>query len=305
MILRSWRREHANEHCGAQRRGTQATGTSSSRSSILEPEAARGEDRCDEVREVDGARQRLPDRRGGGTPVGAERGADKEDLQPAVRGRLGRDPAPAPARGSGLRRRAPDLQPRWLGGGALGKWRTGGGDVSPAPGLDRRGRVHDPDQGRADHAHDPDRARRDAGAGPRQHAVSRFPLGRRRRARRARGGRAKLALPAHIDRQSPMRDRGRRGGRGTGGAGSDDDRPRDRAPRAVSEPDQRQFLLRQGRTGAGSDLRAWGGGDALLRNRGQRGGGGGRPRRCGEPADRPARRGPAAGRGRATSSRCG
>ena len=79
-----------------------------------------------------GARQRLPDRRGRGAAVGADPGADQADLRPAFRRRLRRDPAAAPDRGPGLRRRAADLQPRRLRGRALGQRRPRGGPL-PAP----------------------------------------------------------------------------------------------------------------------------------------------------------------------------
>ena len=48
------------------------------------------------------------------------------------------------------------------------------------------------------------------------------------------------------------------------------DRPRDRRPRALSQPHQRLLPGDRGQSGVGADLRARGGGDALLRHRRQR-----------------------------------
>ncbi len=87
-------------------------------------------------------------------------------------------------------------------------------------------------------------------------------------------GGAAMALPACLDRQPAVRDRGGGGGRG---AGLGLARPRGRAQRAVPEPHQR--LVHQDRRlrGQSADLRTRGGGDAVLRDRRERCSGGGRP----------------------------
>ena len=84
-----------------------------------------------------------------------------------------------------------------------------------------------------------------------------YPSGRRRRHGDADRRRARVALPARLDRQPAVRDRGRRGGRG---ARPGRDRPRDRAQRAVPEPHQRLVHPRSTarRCGRGSSSAGWG-----------------------------------------------
>ena len=82
---------------------------------------------------------------------------DPGDLRRALRLPLRRHPAALPQRRRPLRRRAADLQPRRLGGRALGQRRPRGGALPAPRGLDRRGHLLDPHRGRRDHA-DPDRA---------------------------------------------------------------------------------------------------------------------------------------------------
>ena len=72
-------------------------------------------------------------------------------------------------------------------------------------------------------------------------AGRRLPVGGTRRPRRADRGRAHLALSARPGRQPPVRDRGRRRANARG-ARAPRDRPRDRAPRAVSQPHQRVLV---------------------------------------------------------------
>ena len=116
---------------------------------------------------------------------------------------------------------------------------------------------------------------RDAGHGQGLGDLAGLSLRRPRRHRHADRGGARVALPARLDRQPAVRDRG---GRGARGARPGRDRPRDRAQRAVSEPHQRLVHSDRGLGGQGADLRARGGGDALLRDRRERRGGGGRSR---------------------------
>ena len=102
-----------------------------------------------EVREVAGAGQRLRDRRARRAALGADAERVRRLCEPhfgvGSDGILLLSPAERPA----PRRRAADLQPRRLRGRALGQRRPAGGALPAARRLDRRGRVHDPHQGRA------------------------------------------------------------------------------------------------------------------------------------------------------------
>ena len=129
-----------------------------------------------------------------------------------------------------------------------------------------------------------------------------LPLRRRRTARGtlSAGGR-EWELPARLDRQPAVRDRRRRGARG---ARPRRDRPGDRRPRAVPEPHQRLLPRDRRQPGAGADLRARGGGDALLGHRRQRRRGHRLPARRREPDHGRARRRRARGRDRRATSTC-
>ena len=102
------------------------------------------------VREVASARQRLPDRRSRGAGVRVDAGEDPRDLRAAYGRVRRRHPAPVGPGRAGLRGPAADLQPRRLGGGAVGQRRARGGPVPAAPRLDRPGHVLDPDRRRPD-----------------------------------------------------------------------------------------------------------------------------------------------------------
>ncbi len=108
------------------------------------------------------------------------------------------------------------------------------------------------------------------------------------------GSRARV--PARLRREPAMRDRDRRRPRGARPAG---DRAGHRVVAAVSESHQRELLERRGLDRPGADLRARGGGDALVGNRGDR------RRRCRLPPrrDQPDPRGPRR-RGAARRDRC-
>ena len=120
-----------------------------------------------------------------------------------------------------------------------------------------------------------------------------LPLGRRGRARDAERRRPRVGVPARLDRQPAVRDRGRRGARG---ARPGRDRPGDRRPRAVPQPHQRLLPPGRRQPGAGADLRARGGGDALLGHRRERRRRDGLPARGAEPDRGRARRRRAGGR---------
>ena len=75
-----------------------------------------------------------------------------------------------------------------------------------------------------------------------------FPSGGAGRHGHVERGRARVELPARLDRQPAVRDRGRRRARG---ARPGRDRPRDRAQRAVPQPHQRLVHPGRRRDGAG------------------------------------------------------
>ena len=103
------------------------------------------------VREVAGARQRLPDRRGGDAALRADARRACGACATRTSG-VGADGVLllSRARRARLRRAPADLQPRRLGGRAVGQ-RRARGDPVPAPRrLDRRRHVLDPDRGRRD-----------------------------------------------------------------------------------------------------------------------------------------------------------
>ena len=94
-----------------------------------------------------------------------------------------------------------------------------------------------------------------------------LPLRRRGRQGHAERRRARVGVPARLDRQPAVRDRRRRRARRPRPGR---DRAGDRRPRAVPEPHQRLLPGDRRQPGAGADLRARRGGDALLRHRRQR-----------------------------------
>ena len=163
----------------------------------------------DEIREVAGARQRLPDRRARRAAVRAHRRARAHALcEPhfgvVADGVLLLSPAGRP----GARGGPADLQPRRLGGRAVGQRRARGDPVPAPPRLDRRATVLDRDRRRQD---PPDDHR--PGHVPRRHGAREPHLGglprrRRGRARRARTAErgATVALSARLDRQPAVRD---------------------------------------------------------------------------------------------------
>ena len=190
-------------------------------------------------------------------------------LRPAFRGRRRRGPAALPQRGSRVRRRAADLQPRRLRGRAL-RQRRPRGDPLPAPQrLDRRRRVRDLDRRRADPADDHRRADLLGrhGAAPRPPRRTSPPAAEDGRGTLEAGGR-ELGVPARLDRQPAVRDRRRRASStsstwarsGPGSKATSSSRTAPTSPSCAID----------GEPGAGADLRARGGGDALLRHRRQR-----------------------------------
>ena len=107
------------------------------------------------------------------------------------------------------RRRAADLQPRRLGGRALRQRRPRGGPLPARAGLDRPRHLHDPDRRRRDHA-DARRARIGAGRdGPGDDDLGRLPGRPDGRSRHDRRRRRRARVPARLDRQPAVRDRGR------------------------------------------------------------------------------------------------
>ena len=167
----------------------------------------------------------------------------------------------------GLRRGPADLQPRRLRGGAVRQWGAGGDPLPASPRLDRRGHLRDPHCGRPDRPDDRLRADLRGRDGQSRDRLQGLPLGRGGREGDAHGRWSRVGLPARLDRQSAVRDRGRRG---AGGPRPRRDRSGDRIPRAVSQPHQRLLRRDRRQPGAGADLRAWGGGDALLGHRRKR-----------------------------------
>ena len=135
-------------------------------------------------------------------------------MRPPSRRRLRRRAAAVGARRAGLRRAPADLQPRRLGGRAVGQRRARGDPVpAPQPGGPTR-HVLDPDGGGRDPADDHRRDDVHGRHGPGEAALEGLPRRRRRRDRDAGGRRARVALPARVDRQPAVRDpRGRTGSR--------------------------------------------------------------------------------------------
>ena len=221
-------------------------------------------------------------------------------LRPAFRGRLRRDPAALAQRGPGVRRRAADLQPGRLGGRALRQRRPRGDPLPAPPRLDRRGHLRDPHRRRPDHADDHRRADLLGRHGPRLDRVEGLPLRRRGRQGAAGRRRARVGLPARLDRQPAVRDRRRR----TSSRTSTWRRsaPRSKAtscsPTGPTSPSSRSTAA-----GSGADLRARGGGDALLGHRRERRRGHRLPARRRQPDRRRARRRRARGRDRRGSRR--
>ena len=230
-----------------------------------------------------GARQRLPDRRGRGAALGADPGADQADLRPALRGRLRRDPAAArrsrtqptsPSCGSSTptapRRSSPETAPaRRRSTCAAAGWTdadeftilTKAGPITPTIRSERECTL---DMGR------------------REHQLAGLPVGRRRRPRRARGRRGAPGASS----TSRSATRSARSRSATSSRPSTWPRSARRssttsssrtAPTSASSGSTREIA------GAGPDLRARGGGDALLGHRRQRRGGGRLPGRRREP----------------------
>ena len=179
-------------------------------------------------------------------------------LRPAFRGRLRRRAAALAQRGPGVRRRAADLQPRRLRGRALRQRRPRGDPLPAPPRLDRRGHLRDPHRRRADHADDHLRATCSVDMGRASTASKDFPSdgpedGRGTLERR----RARVGVPARLDRQPAVRDRGRRGARGPrpGAIG-----PEIEGRRALPQPHQRLLPARSTAAGCGrgSSSAAWG-----------------------------------------------
>ena len=184
--------------------------------------------------------------------------AGRADLRPAFRRRLRRRPAAVAQRGPGVRRRPADLQPRRLRGRALRQRRPRGDPLPAPPRLDRRRR---PSRSRPSPARSRRRSpasgpARSTWAGPRPPPRT-FPPAATDGRGTARRRRPRVGVPARLDRQPAVRDRGRRGARGPRPGG---DRARDRRPRALPEPHQR-LLPRASRAtgcGRGSSSAAWG-----------------------------------------------
>ena len=170
------------------------------------------------------------------------RGAGPADLRPALRRRLRRHPAAlaqrrprawSPSCGSST----PTARRRSCRATA----RARRSSTCAAAAGPSRGHVHDRHRGRAGDADDHLRAHLHGRDGPGLDDLEGLPGGPRGRSRHAQRRRAGVGLPARLDRQPAVRDRGRRR---AGGARPGRDRARDRAPRAVPEPHQRLLLAR-------------------------------------------------------------
>ena len=129
----------------------------------------------------------------------------RRDLRPPHRRRRRRRARARTLAEAGLRRAAADLQPRRLGGRAVGQRRPRGDHVPASPRLDRRAPVLDRDDRRRDPADDPRRA--DV---PRRHG-SRRPRRRRSWSRGRRGQELRIGNPQFaIHVADPRRARGAR-----------------------------------------------------------------------------------------------
>ena len=216
-------------------------------------------------------------------PFDLHRRAGPGDLRAALRPALRRDPAAlAPAdpttHVAELRIFNPDGSEAELSGNGVREAVL----YLRAAGWTDRGHLHDPDGGRRHHA-DADRARiRPVSTMGRAATTSPdFPGG-------PEDGRGTIDVGGterefqHVSIGNPQCaiEVGERAG-GTRSAG---DRAGDRVRRDLPQPDQRQLLARRGLPGPSAHLRAGGGGDALVRNRGA-------PERPSPPifAERPAR----------------
>ena len=219
-----------------------------------------------------GAGQRLRDRGGGRAPVGAHAGAHQAASATPHFG-IGADGVLLLSRATTpIRRRVrifnPDGSEAELSGNgareaALYLRTRGWTDADEFSILTRAGRS-------APRSPDRDTATLDDGQGLRH--LGRLSLRRLRRHRNTDRGRPRVALPARLDREPAVRDR-RRATRSR--SSTSGDRPRDRAQRPCSRtaPTSRSSGWRI--DGTSPDLRARGGGDAVLRNRRQRRSGGG------------------------------
>ena len=215
-----------------------------------------------------GARQRLPDRRGGGASLGADAGAGALALRPALRGRLRRGAAALAQRG-----------PRSSSPSCGSSTRTAPRPSSPATAPARRSSTcaatAGPTRTPSRSAPPPARSRRRS-PGERTCSVEMgraateskdFPSG-------GPDGRGTLVAGGrdwdfqHVSIGNPqcaiVVERGARGPRPGG------DRPEIEGDELLPEPDQRLLLQHRRQPGAGADLRARGGGDALLGDRRQR-----------------------------------
>ncbi len=221
-----------------------------------------------EIREVASARQRLPDRRGGEPPLGAELEAGRVALRSALRARLRRRPAArqerrsassSPSCGSSTRTaRRPSSRATGRGRRSSTCAATAGPTRTCSRSRPSAGPITPTITGELTCAVD-------MGSG--LDRLQGLPLRRRGRRRQAQRRRARVGVPARLDRQPAVRDRGRRRARRARPGG---DRPGYRRPRAVPQPHQRLLPGDRRQPGAGADLRARGGGDALLRHRRQR-----------------------------------
>ena len=192
----------------------------------------------------------------------------------------------SPPQGPGCGGAPADLQPRRLGGRAVGQRRAPGGALPASRGLDRPGRfaVETLAGEIRPTILSPTTARIAMGrARLRSKDFPGGPGGRHGHDRRPR-------LPARVDRQPAVRDPRRRAGRARR-ARSRRARPGDRARSALPQPHQRVVLVRDG---AGRhprpDLRARRRGDAVVGHRGLRRRGRLCPARRPEPGERGARR---------------
>ena len=212
-----------------------------------------------------GARQRLHRARARRAPVRADPGAGRGDLRAPLRHRLRRHPAALAARRpdahvADLRIFNPDGSEAELSGNGAREAVL----YLRARRLDRRGHVHDPDRGRRGHADDHRPGHGSGGDGPRLDCLDGLPRRARRRARDDRRRRARVEFQ-HVSIGNPQCAI-------EVGEGLEDlDLPAI-GPAIESAPifpnrTNVCFWQADGSRGAGADLRARGGGDALLGHR--------------------------------------
>ena len=167
--------------------------------------------RSDEIREVAGAGQRLPDRRGGGASLGSDAGAGRAALRPALRDRRRRRPAAL------ARARTPSSSPT-----CGSSTRTARRPSCRATARGRRSSTCAATAGPTPTSSRSDRRRADPADDHRSELTCSVEMGRASTASKdfpsggadGRGtlsaGGPRVGVPARLDRQPAVRDRGRR-----------------------------------------------------------------------------------------------